>query len=395
MYLDSKRLNVEDKKKSNFFNWRGQFTPEFVEYILSELSTNQDIVVDPFCGSGTVLQECAFRQTPAYGFEINPAAYGMAKFFSLSSLSIQKRKELTDCIKKRIDALSNRFSDLPLFSCGYEFRERTVNLLDFARELFSQSENKTETLISLLTLFEAESSKGSNLVSSVISAFSRIAEKLLNLPFCEKKISAVLCDARLIHNYIKQEVNLILTSPPYVNVFNYHQNHRAILEILGFDMLEVAASEFGSNRKNRSNRFKTVIQYCIDIEQAIVSFSSALKQNGFLIFVVGRESNVRGIPIPNSRMVKELTVSTKGFSTEGEYNRRFTNRFGHSIVEDILIFRRNSNETVGNQAVAVAVDCIRELSAYAGGDILENMRDAISQADSILPSKLLTGSPML
>ncbi len=395
MYLDSKRLDVEDKKKSNIFNWRGQFTPEFVEYILSEFSTNQDIIVDPFCGSGTVLQECAFRQTSAYGFEINPAAYGMAKFFSLSSLSIEKRKYLTNCVKKRIDALSNRFTDLPLFSCAYEFRERAANLLDFARELFSQSENKTETLISLLTLFEAESSRNSDIVKSVNRAFSKIAEILLNLPFCEKKISAVLCDARLIHNYIKQEANLILTSPPYVNVFNYHQNHRAILEILGFDMLEVAASEFGSNRKNRSNRFKTVIQYCIDIEQAILSFSSALKQKGFLIFVVGRESNVRGIPIPNSRMVRELTVSANGFSIEGEYNRRFTNRFGHSIIEDILIFRRNSNEAIGTKAVAVAVDCLKELSAGAGGDILENMQDAVSEADSVLPSKLLTRSPML
>ncbi len=395
MYLNSDRLNVGDKKKSNIFNWRGQFTPEFVEYILSEFSTDQDIVVDPFCGSGTVLQECAFRQTSVYGFEINPAAYGMAKFFSLSSLTTEKRKELAVCIKKRIDTLSNSFSDLPLFACSQEFREREVNLLDFARELLSQSEDKTETLISLLTLFEAESSKGSNLISSVASAFSRIAEKLLNLPFCEKKISAVLCDARLIHNYIKQEADLILTSPPYINVFNYHQNHRAILEILGFNMLEVAASEFGSNRKNRSNRFKTVIQYCIDIEQAILSFSSVLKQNGFLIFVVGRESNVRGIPIPNSRLVKELTVSTNGFSMEGEHNRRFTNRFGHSIVEDILIFRRNSNEAVGNQAVAAAVDCLEGLSAGADGNILENMQDAVSEADSILPSKLLTRSPML
>lgn len=395
MYLDSKRLNVEDKKKSNIFNWRGQFTPEFVEYILSEFSTTQDIVVDPFCGSGTVLQECAFRQTSSYGFEINPAAYGMAKFFSLSSMPIEKRKEVTQCIKKRIDALSDRFSDLSLFICNDNFRERAINLLDFARELFSQSESKIETLISLLTLFETESSKDSNLIRSVNGAFRKISDKLLSLPFCEKKIVAILCDARLIHNYIRQEANLILTSPPYVNVFNYHQNHRALLEILGFNMLEVAASEFGSNRKNRSNRFKTVIQYCIDIEQAILSFSSALKQNGLLIVIVGRESNVRGIPIPNSKIVKELTVSTNVFSTEGEYGRKFTNRFGHSIVEDILIFRRNSNEAAGNQAVAIAIDCLEELSAGAGGDILENMQDAISEADSVLPSKLLTRSPML
>jgi hypothetical protein len=68
------------------------------------------------------------------------------------------------------------------------------------------------------------------------------------------------------------EAELIVTSPPYINVFNYHQNHRAILELLGFDLAATsAASELGSNRKNRGNRFRTVIQYALDMEAALES----------------------------------------------------------------------------------------------------------------------------
>jgi len=167
------------------------------------------------------------------------------------------------------------------------------------------------------------------------------------------------------------------------------------LEALGFDMLKVAASEMGSNRKNRSNRFKTVIQYCLDIEQAIESFSSVLKQTGFLILVVGRESNIRGIPIPNSRIVREIAISADVFSIEGEYERRFTNRFGNSIVEDILIFRRNSNQMIGKHAILIAVDILKQLLSVAIADISENIQDAISEAGSVLPSKILTGSPIL
>ena len=59
-----------------------------------------------------------------------------------------------------------------------------------------------------------------------------------------------------------------------------HQNHRAILELLGFDLLHVAASEIGSNRKNRGNRFRTVIQYALDMEASLESFALSLKGRG-------------------------------------------------------------------------------------------------------------------
>ncbi|OQY56938.1 MAG: hypothetical protein DRR08_04130 [Candidatus Parabeggiatoa sp. nov. 2] len=86
---------------------------------------------------------------------------------------------------------------------------------------------------------------------------------------------------------------MIFTSPPYINVFNYHQNYRAIIESLNIDILRVAQSEFGANRKHRSNRFKTVVQYCLDMSKAIESFWLALKPAGKMILVMGRESKVR------------------------------------------------------------------------------------------------------
>jgi len=34
--LDREKLDVVNKKRSNIFGWRGQFTPDFVEYLLDE-----------------------------------------------------------------------------------------------------------------------------------------------------------------------------------------------------------------------------------------------------------------------------------------------------------------------------------------------------------------------
>jgi len=60
MNLLQDKLDVLAKKRANLFNWRGQFTPEFVEYMLQNFTKQGDFVLDPFSGSGTVLQEAVY-----------------------------------------------------------------------------------------------------------------------------------------------------------------------------------------------------------------------------------------------------------------------------------------------------------------------------------------------
>jgi len=53
----SAKLNVTQKTRSNPFSWRGQFTPELVEYFLDVHADSDSLIADPFSGSGTVLLE--------------------------------------------------------------------------------------------------------------------------------------------------------------------------------------------------------------------------------------------------------------------------------------------------------------------------------------------------
>src|SRR6266567_2242651 len=281
--LDRQKLDVVNKTRSNIFGWRGQFTPEFVEYLLDQANEGTGLVVDPFCGSGTVLQECAARNRAAQGFEINPAAYAMSRFFTLSKLSLDERLALVNRVERLFRTTSSDFVDLPLFNSVDDYRERASNLLDLGREIFSKTESKAETLMALLTLFEAEGCRLPSLYQATFTALGRIKRHLFALPHSTANVQASLCDARLVHRYVRGEAELIVTSPPYINVFNYHQNHRAILELLRFDLLHVAASEIGSNRKNRGNRFRTVIQYALDIEACLESFALSLKTRGQLV----------------------------------------------------------------------------------------------------------------
>ncbi len=393
--LDRQKLDVADKTRSNIFGWRGQFTPEFVAYLLDEANEGTGLVIDPFCGSGTVLQECAIRNRAAHGFEINPAAYAMSRFFTLARLSHAERMALANRVERLFWGTTSEFVDLPLFNPVEEYRGRASNLLDLGREVFSRTESKSETLLALLALFEAEGCRLPNLNQAVFTALGRVKRHLLALTDSTATLEASLCDARLVHRYVRAEADLIVTSPPYINVFNYHQNHRAILELLGFDLLHVAASELGSNRKNRGNRFRTVIQYALDIEACAESFALSLKPRGQLVLVVGRESNVRGISIPNSQLVADIVTSLGGFHQEGNFERCFTNRFGACIYEDVLLFSRVSGQPTPSAARGIARSLLERLEAKATGEIQDDVREAIACSDAIEPSPIFNRDPQL
>src|SRR5207249_3628572 len=53
--------------------YKGRFNPQIVRFLLNYLgSTPKTLVLDPFCGSGTTIVECALRGIHAVGVDANP-----------------------------------------------------------------------------------------------------------------------------------------------------------------------------------------------------------------------------------------------------------------------------------------------------------------------------------
>ena len=388
LVFDQDKLNVTSKKRSNIFNWRGQFTPEFVEYIIKTFAKTANTTFDPFCGSGTVLLESARYGLASTGFEINPAAYAMARFISLATLSQAERKMLCASLKERIISLIGTYHDLPLFESKASFRSRYKNLLDFARELLPRIDNKDEKVIAIACLFHAERNGRDTLGVAVFRSLEIVTAKLNSLPFAKKPIVADLCDARLSHLRLHTPVDLIITSPPYINVFNYHQNYRSIMEILGFNILKVAESEIGSNRKNRGNRFRTVIQYALDMEASLDSFARCLRKNGIIVLVVGRESRVRRIPFFNSSILLQIAEAMGAYKKIATLERVFINRFGTNIKEDILVFQVCGVPSQLGNARHIARQHLLTALKNAQGDIADDINNALNLIDTIEPSPI-------
>src|SRR5690348_828970 len=97
------RLNIDNKERSNLFPWNGQFSPQLVEALLQTYATPGSQILDPFLGSGTVLHEAGRCGYPAFGSEINPAAFKMADTYTLINVKPAKRWRAIASVEELLD----------------------------------------------------------------------------------------------------------------------------------------------------------------------------------------------------------------------------------------------------------------------------------------------------
>lgn len=325
--LSPRLLNIEDKNRSNLFAWRGQFSPQLIQYLIDAYCLPGSVLLDPFAGSGTVLHEAAAMSLEAYGFEINPAAWCFSKIYEFANTHMDERKRILNEIRCRIytEFRIVIFSDDPLPADLVE-----TKIISIGNSISDEAKILCNALVVLLDVYNNPITN-----SFVQGKFAALAELVKQLPFSDRPVKADLQDARALP-LDSESVDFAITSPPYINVFNYHQNYRGSVELLGWNLLRVARSEIGSNRANRGNRFFTVIQYCIDMAKAIQELSRVLKPGGRAVLVIGHESRVLGAPFYNADIIERIARESGLFDIVLCQQRVFVNRFGQAIREDVL-----------------------------------------------------------
>ena len=330
-------LNIANKYRSNPLRWKGQFSPQLIQVFLDNYSDSDSIVFDPFLGSGTVLLESGMAGLKASGTEINPAAVMLAQTYRFINVPVDLRRSHLQVVS---NLLHNEFlPELPLFQ-NIEQSQKETNFEVVKLKLvslLSKVDNRfqcglLETLITLLDFYQTDIS-----AKKVFKVWGNLGELVVKLPFSYQSIEVFLSDAREVP-LSNTSVDLVITSPPYINVFNYHQQYRASMEALNWNLLKVSRSEFGANRKHRGNRFLTVVQFCLDMAQTFNELARVCRSGARLIFVVGRESMVKGTRFFNAEIVTEVCHRAVGFNLTLKQQRVFRNNFGQSIFEDILHF---------------------------------------------------------
>ncbi len=383
-------LNIVEKDRSNLFPWNGQFSPQLVEALLDRYSKSGDTLMDPFAGSGTVLSEAGRKGLSASATEINPAAFCMARTYHFINASKQERqrcvKHIDEVVKQGLSAPAG-----PLFSTGAEGRiEKEGSPVDLDRiQAAAAKMDEAARILYDALIIRLDLVLGVPSEQRLLDVWGALKALVLALPFSTAKIEVHNRDARAVP-LPKESIDLVVTSPPYMNVFNYHQHYRRSAEALGWDLLHVARSEIGSNRKHRQNRFLTVTQYCLDIAQVFQELARACRPSARVIFVVGRESNVRKTSFYNASVVTGLATGSCGFKLLMRQERVFKNRFGQAIFEDILHFEPPTAPRAADLKVVrtFAREVLNESLERAPVESHEDLRAALEQIEDVMPSPI-------
>ena len=248
--LPQSRLDITEKVRANYFPWKGQFSPQLVEELLRAYSPQSGIILDPFVGSGTSLVEAARLGFPACGVELNPAAIVLAQVYRTINFDAAQRAVM-------LRQLHNRLTDLigpphgPLFVSSTPGSVGRVTLEAALAELWSEcAPGMVKCLAAALVVLCDFHRKQLN-TETVHRTWLRLCRTIKALPESAQSIRVYHADARALP-LETGSVDLVLTSPPYINVHNYHQAFRRSVEALECDVLTFARSEIGSNRQNRS-----------------------------------------------------------------------------------------------------------------------------------------------
>jgi DNA modification methylase len=381
--LDQSGLNLAARSRTSRLPWRGQFSPELIEYLMERVCPDVESFYDPFCGSGTVLFEAIGRGRPAWGVEVNPAAWHLASLSSFASITKSEKAHVLAEIRRI--AISAKSSDT-LFEI--EPPSPLAILSDPSAHIFLRL---AVAALVILGMGNEKHLTSSSIARGCFAVMSLLHDLASNV----ETTHCYLADAR-ITPLSDASIGAVITSPPYINVFNYHQNYRPAVELLGWLPLEAARSEIGSNRKHRQNRFLTVIQFALDMTDSLRETARVMQPDAPLIIILGRTSNVLGASFQNGTIIKEVIENLGSFGQIQQAERRFTNRYGDTIFEDILITRRSStapersNEVhqIGVNALSKARNLVPVKNKYA-------LDEAIEMAMEVVASPLLNFSAPL
>jgi hypothetical protein len=315
--------------------------------------------MDPMCGSGTVVRHASQLGHSALAFDTDPLAVLMTKVWTtpIDADRVQKMAlSLVASVRKMtcFPTLPWMDKETELF-IGYWFAgAQRRELLRLARAIFeSQSEARVaheraafDVLRLALSRLIVTKDKGASLARDVshsrphrvfdisdfevVPAFVRsvgqLCKRLTEQPG-KGSVRTELGDARALTSIPDASIDLVLSSPPYLNAIDYLRGHRLALIWLGYNLTQLRSirsgnigSERGTTDVNSEQeciieamgelgqlppRYRSMIaRYATDLSRVLREMARVVRPSGNVILVVGN-SCLKGTFIRNANAVVE------------------------------------------------------------------------------------------
>lgn len=263
-FIDNLKLPIH-----RWFRFSAGFSAQWAQNVIAESAAGRRVtVLDPFAGSGTTLLAAASLGMPSYGVEAHPFIYRVARgklFYDIDILKYTKRCAAIERAAGRTPADISHYPSL-IRKC---FRDEVLVELDKLRRAWLALADETPeselAWLTLVSVLRSVSHVGTAPWQYVLPrkakrapvapglAFSRMTETvIMDIEAFTKgsiaKAVLVRSDARTCAGVPSNSVDLVITSPPYANNYDYADATRLEMsfmgDISGWGDLQAAVRQF-------------------------------------------------------------------------------------------------------------------------------------------------------
>lgn len=315
-----------------FHSYPARVDPRTARRLVEDLTPPSGSVLDPFCGSGTVLVEARLAGRRALGVDANPLAVELA-WLKVRGTAAQERSQILGAAHKITDFAEDRRARRAGASRRYGpedtalFDPHVLLELDSLKTALSQVGDKeirrvlSLVLSSILIKVSRRTGDSAKLLAPkrlasgfTIRLFLGKAEELVRrlaaysamLPREAPAPAVRLGDARSLDGVPDRSIDAIVTSPPYAGTYDYLEHHQTRLRWLDIEPTTFAESEIGARRHFQARPFREAIERW---DQELLASLSAMRRvlapQGAAVLVIG-DSAVSSRPILADESVRKL-----------------------------------------------------------------------------------------
>ncbi len=337
----------------------GKFIPQIAEIFLRKFAPKS--VSDPFCGSGTTLVEANVLGIASVGCDVSQFNCLMAKVKTDRYDIALLEKELRDIIAKtNLMVGEGLFANGKAFETDNEYLKQWFAPTALRQLLCFRSLIHHYTYADVMKIILSRSARSSRLTKHFDLDFPKTPQR--EPYFCHKheqicqptdnalqflnrytydtldRIEAFArirtgASVKIMNQDARHaafpKVDAILTSPPYVGLIDYHEQHRYAYELLGLktkEHLEIGAAFKGSSEEARK-------RYIDQIGQVFANLRPRLADDGVAIIVVNDKFG----------LYEEL-ASQIGYRLDETVTRHVNRRTGRrttDFFEEVLIWKKH------------------------------------------------------
>lgn len=351
------RERTRTKHVHRLHPYLGKFIPQLAEIFLRKFRPS--MVCDPFCGSGTTLVQAIELGIPSFGCDISEFNCMLTRVKTAKYDLELLDHEIHDIVRRAVGAEQLAIFE-PRATYGADpylqqwFHSNALRELESFRSLIRDYENQEVLQVILsraarsarqTTHFDLDFPKRPQTEPYYCYKHSRTCKPTTSAAQFLKRYS--LDTVRRIKEFAGQRDgvatdvkhgdarniafprhDLVFTSPPYVGLIDYHEQHRYAYELLGLPMSE--DQEIGPASKGNSGRAKQ--EYVEDMAAVFSNLRQSLDADGVVVVVV------------NDKFGLYQQIAEKaGFRCVDDLKRHVNRRTGRradEFYESILIWER-------------------------------------------------------